>query len=156
MKEERAAYGREVVKGLSQQLTETYGKGWSEKQLRHCMQFAKVFLDISIVSTLWRQFSWSHFKVLSYIDDPLKREFYIEICKLENWSVRLLKDRINSLLYERTAISKQPDQTIKNDLAQLKEEQKLSPDLVFRDPYILDFLGLADTYSEKDLDKQTL
>jgi predicted nuclease of restriction endonuclease-like (RecB) superfamily len=87
-----------------------------------------------------------------YIDNALKREFYIEISQLENWSVRQLNERINSMLYERTAISKKPDETIKQDLQLLKDEQKLSPDLVFRDPYFLDFLGLKDTYSEKDLE----
>jgi len=73
------------------------------------------------------------------------------MCKIEKWSSRLLNDRMKSLLYERTAISKKPELTIKNDLALLKNEQKLMPDLVFRDPYFLDFLGLKDTYSEKDL-----
>jgi predicted nuclease of restriction endonuclease-like (RecB) superfamily len=86
------------------------------------------------------------------MSDPLKREFYIEMCKLEKWSVRTFQDRIQSMLYERTAISKKPEQTIKNDLALLNKEQKLSADLVFKDPYVLDFLGLKDTYSEKDLE----
>lgn len=87
-----------------------------------------------------------------YIEDPLKREFYIEMCKLEKWSVRVFQERIQSMLYERTAISKKPEDTILNDLASLKKKQQISPDLVFRDPYFLDFLGLADTYSEKDLE----
>lgn len=86
------------------------------------------------------------------MEDPLKRSFYIEMCKLEKWSVRVFQERINSMLYERTAISKKPEQTILNDLELLKTEQKVSPDLVFRDPYLLDFLGLKDTYSEKDLE----
>lgn len=86
------------------------------------------------------------------MEDPVKRSFYIEMCKLEKWSVLVFQERINSMLYERTAISKKPEQTIINDLELLKTEQKVSPDLVFRDPYFLDFLGLADTYSEKDLE----
>ena len=91
-----------------------------------------------------------------YIEDDLKREFYIEMCKLENWSTRTLQNRIKSLLYERTAISKKPNETIKKDLALLKNEQKIHPDLVFRDPYFLDFLDLKDTYSEKDLETAIL
>jgi predicted nuclease of restriction endonuclease-like (RecB) superfamily len=78
------------------------------------------------------------------------------MCKLENWSSRTLQDRINSMLYERTAISKKPQETIKKDIKQLENEQKLNPDLVFRDPYFLDFLGLADSFSEKDLENAIL
>jgi len=72
------------------------------------------------------------------------------MCKLEKWSTRRLQERIQSMLFERTAISKKPEQTIKNDLALLNKEQKVSADLVFKVPYVLDFLGLKDTYSEKD------
>ena len=84
--------------------------------------------------------------------DPLKRDFYIEICKMENWSVRQLRERMQSMLFERTSISKKPEETIKKELKKLKTKEEFSSDLVFRDPYLLDFLGLADTYSEKDLE----
>ena len=87
-----------------------------------------------------------------YIDDPLKRDFYIEMCKMNNWDSRTLGGRIKSMLYERTAISKKPDETIAHDLEQLREEGELSQDLVFRDPYFLDYLGLRDSYSERDLE----
>ena len=116
------------------------------------MQFALVFPDEKIVYTLCRELNWSHLRLIMFMDDPLKREFYIQMCKLEHWSFRTFRDRTQSMLYERTAISKKPEQTILNDLELLKNEQKLSPDLVFRDPYVLDFLGLTDTYSEKDLE----
>lgn len=149
---QRADYGKKIISQLSQKLTLDYGQGWSEKQLRHCLQFAGIFPDFQIVSTLWRQLSWSHLKELFYIDDALKRDFYIEMCKIERWSVRTLRERIQSMLYERTAISKRPEVTIKNELDLLKDEQKINPDLVFRDPYFLDFLGLKDTFSEKDLE----
>jgi predicted nuclease of restriction endonuclease-like (RecB) superfamily len=148
----RAEYGKQIVATLSRQLTMEYGKGWGEKQLRHCMRFADAFPDEQIVYTLCRQLSWSHIRLIMFMDDALKREFYIEICKLEKWSVRALRDRINSMLYERTAISKKPELTIQNDLTLLKDKQQLSPEMVFRDPYFLDFLGLKDTYSEKDLE----
>lgn len=152
LKDKRAEYGKQVIISLSEQLTNEYGNGWSDKQLRHCIRFAEVFPEKEIVSTLWRQFSWSHLKEIIYIEEPLKREFYIEICKLEKWSVRTLRERVNSMLYERTAISKKPELTIKNELSQLKNEGKITPDLIFRDPYFLDFLGLKDTYSEKELE----
>ena len=128
------------------------GKGWGEKQLRQCMQFALVYPDKEIVYALRRQLSWTHLRTVIYMEDALKRAFYIEMCKLENWSSRQLKERIQSMLYERTAISKKPELTIQNDLELLQNEQKLSADLVFRDPYVLDFLGLSDAYSEKDLE----
>lgn len=152
LQEKRADYGKQIVSTLAAQLKAEYGSGWSEKQLRHCLRFAEIFHEEPIVSTLWRQLSWSHMKEILYIEDAVKRDFYIERCKLEKWSVRTFRERIQSMLYERTAISKKPDLTILNDLNQLKNEKQLSPDLVFRDPYILDFLGLKDTYSEKDLE----
>ncbi len=149
---ERAEYGKQIVQTLSAQLELEYGKGWGEKQLRHCMQFAAVFNDEQIIYALRRQLSWTHLRSIIYMEDPLKREFYIQMCKLEKWSSRQLQERIQSMLYERTAISKKPELTIQHDLEQLKNEQKLNPDLVFRDPYFLDFLGLSDMYSEKDLE----
>lgn len=152
----RADYGEQIVKALAQQLSMEFGTGWSSKHLRHCIKFAEVFRDFEKVSTVWRQLSWSHFKELIYLQNPLQRDFYLEMCRLENWSVRTFRERINSMLYERTAISKKPEQLIQQELAQLKGEQKLSPDLVFRDPYFLDFLGLKDTYSEKDLESAIL
>ena len=152
LKNNRAEYGKQIVVTLARQLTEEYGKGWGEKHLRQCMQFANVFPDEQIVYALRRELSWTHLRSLIYMEDPLKREFYIEISKLEKWSSRQLKERIQSMLYERTAISRKPEQTILNDLTELKNEQKLSADLVFRDPYFLDFLGLSDTHSEKDLE----
>ena len=156
LKNERAAYGQEIVKQLSANLTEQYGKGWGEKHLRHCLRFVETFPDMQIVSTLQRQLTWSHIKSFLYIEDELKRGFYIEMCKLEQWSTRILEERINSMLYERTAISKKPEETIKHDLELLKNEQKLTPDLVFRDPYFLGFLGLSDKYSENDLEMAIL
>lgn len=112
----RAEYGKQIVSSLSTELTKQYGKGWSEKQIRHCLRFAETIPDFEIVSTLQRQLSWSHIKSLIYMDDPLKRSFYIEMCKMEKWSTRTMQERINSMLYERTAISKKPEETIKSEL----------------------------------------
>jgi predicted nuclease of restriction endonuclease-like (RecB) superfamily len=152
LQNQRAEYGKEIVSALSRQLTLDYGTGWSKRQLHHCIRFAEVFSDFEIVHTLCSQLSWSHLRLIIPMEDTLKRDFYIEMCKLEKWSTRTLQERIQSMLFERTAISKKPEQTIKNDLALLNKEQKLSADLVFKDPYVLDFLGLKDSYSEKDLE----
>jgi predicted nuclease of restriction endonuclease-like (RecB) superfamily len=148
---ERASYGQQVIQRLALDLTAKYGKGWSKQQLLHCLKVAQVFPDEEIVYALCIQLSWTHLRKLIFIEDPLKREFYTEMCKAETWSTRQLSDRIQSMLFERTAISKQPTLTIQADLEQLRTEGTVSPDLTFRDPYILDFLGLADTYSEIDL-----
>ncbi len=156
LQNQRAEYGKEIVSTLSRQLALEYGQGWSKRQLHHCIRFAEVFPNFEIVHTLCSQLSWSHLRLIFPIEDSLKREFYIEMCKLEKWSVRVFQDRIQSMLYERTAISKKPELTIQNDLSLLKNEQKLSPDLVFKDPYVLDFLGLKDTFSEKDLESSII
>jgi predicted nuclease of restriction endonuclease-like (RecB) superfamily len=152
----RAEYGKEVIKSLSKKLTVEYGKGWSEKQLRHCLRFAETFPKKEIVYALSRQLSWTHFRTIMYLKDDLRREFYIEMTKLENWNTRTLNEKIDSMLFERTAISKKPDELIKHELNELREENKLSPDLVFRDPYFLNFLGLEDRYSEKSLEDAIL
>ena len=149
-------YGKEIVSTLWRQLESEYGNSFSEKNIRRMMQFAKVFPEKKIVVSLVRQLSWTHILAIIPIDDPLKREFYIEMCKLEKWSVRTFRNQINSMFYERTAISRKPEETIKNDLELLKNEQQLTPDMVFRDPYFLDFLGLSDKYSEKDLESAIL
>ena len=110
------------------------------------IQFAEVFPDKEIVVSLIRQLSWTHFIALIPLKDDLRRNFYAEICRVERWSVRTLRKKIDGMLYERTAISKKPEKLIEKELATLREEDKLTPDLVLRDPYFLDFLGLKDTY----------
>jgi len=156
LKEKRADYGRKIVVTLSRQLTEDYGNNFNEKNLRRMIQFAEIFSDMEIVVTLSRQLSWSHFVAILPLKDDLQRDFYAEMCRIERWSVRTLRKKIDGMLYERTAISKKPEKLVKKELAALREEDTLTPDLVFRDPYFLDFLGLKDTYSEKDLETAIL
>lgn len=152
LKEERAEYGKQIVATLSRQLESEYGKSFSEKSLRRMIQFAELFPEEAIVVSLIRQLSWSHFMEVLPILHSLKREFYIQMCIHEKWSVRTFRERIQSMLYERTAISKKPEDVIISDLQMLRSEHKLNPDMVFKDPYFLDFLGLKDAYSEKDLE----
>lgn len=154
--EDRAEYGKEIVSTLSRQLVEEFGSGFSEKNLRRMVQFAEEFPDSEIVVSLIRQLSWTHILALIPLKKPLQREFYAEMCRAERWSVRTLRDKIGSMLYERTAISKKPEEVARAELAQLRSDDQLSPDLVFRDPYILDFLGLKDRYLEKDLEDAIL
>lgn len=156
LREKRAAYGEEIVSALGKQLGTEFGRGFSEKSLRHMIHFAEVFPNREIVSSLLRQLSWTHFLSIIYLKDPLQRDFYAEMCRIERWSTRMLQERIQSMLYERTALSRKPAQLIEQELKALREEDRLTPDLVFRDPYVLDFLGLKDTYSEKDLENSLL
>ena len=152
----KAEYGKTIIKKLSQRLVIKYGRGYGERNLFRMLKFYEYFPNIEILSTLSTKLSWSHFVELLQIKDNLKREFYTTMCKNEFWSVRTLRERISSALFERTAISKKPEQTIVNDLKLLNEENKMTTDLFFKDPYILDFLDLKDTYSEKDLESAIL
>lgn len=155
LKDERAEYGKEIVNSLSRQLVERYGNGYSTKNIRHMMKFYEIFGDIEIVSTLSRQLSWSHFKEFIYLQDKLKIEFYAQMCRLDHWSVRTLRDRIDSMLYERTALSKKPNELIRYELDKLQEGEVL-PAMILKDPYVLDFLELNDRYLEKDLEDAIL
>jgi len=152
LKGERAEYGAEILQALSAKLILEYGEGFAEKNIRRMVQFYDLFPNEQIVVTLSRQLSWSHFVVVLPVKNALAREFYTEMCRLERWSVRTLRNKIDSMLFERTALSTKPEELAKLELQQLREEDKLTPDLVFRDPYFLDFLGLKETYQEKDLE----
>jgi len=126
LRNQKAEYGKQVVTKLSNRLTLDFGKGYSQASLFRMIRLYDVFPDDKIFATLLRKLSWSHFIELMKIDDSLKREFYIQICINEKWPVRTLQERINSMLYERTAISGKPEKTILNDLerAILSELQK--------------------------------
>lgn len=156
LKKTRAGYGERIVATLGEQLGREFGRGFSEKSLRHMIRFAEAFPDERIVSALLRQLSWTHFLQIIYLDDPLKRDFYAEMCRIERWSTRTLQKRIDSMLFERTALSRKPAKLAEKELKQLRAEDRLTPDMVFRDPYLLDFLGLKDTFAEKDLEAAIL
>jgi len=156
LKGERAEYGKEIVSALARQLTTEYGRGFSEKSLRHMIRFAEAFPDERIVSALMRQLSWTHFLAIIYLPEPLQRDFYAEMCRVERWSTRTLQKKIGGMLYERTALSRKPEELARIELDALRDEDRMAPDLVFRDPYLLDFLGLKDTFLEQDLEAAIL
>lgn len=156
LKEKRAQYGQEIFYALSRKLVAEFGRGFSPANLFHMVRCAEVFPDPKILHALGAALSWTHFRRLIYIDDPLKRDFYAEMCRIERWNTRTLHQKIQSMLFERTALSKRPARLAEIELKQLREQDRLSPDLVFRDPYLLDFLGLKDTYAEKDLEAAIL
>jgi len=152
----RADYGKKIIPYLSIELTHLYGPGFNKRNLQSFVKLHAVINDVSILHTVCAKLSWSHLRIIIYIENEIKRAFYIQMAIHERWSVRTLQERIDSLLFERTAISKKPDHTIIEELKTLELDKKISPDLIFRDPYFLDFLGLHDTYSEKDLESMIL
>ncbi len=156
LREGRAEYGEEIVSTLSTQLVRTYGRGFGLRSLRRMLQFAELFPDEQIVVSLVRYLSWTHFIALIPLKKPLEREFYAEMCRIERWSVRTLRERIGGQLYLRTAVAKKPEAVVQAELSYLSAGGQMTPDMVFRDPYMLDFLGLPDGYSERDLEAAIL
>ena len=153
---ERADYGKQIISELAKALTTQFGRGWSKRNLFQMIKFAEEFPDIEIVHALRTQLSWTHFRYLIAIDDELKRNFYITMATQERWSTRTLDERIGALLFERTAISKKPDETIVAELTNLRETGQFNKDMLLKDPYMLDFLELNDRYLEKDLEDAIL
>lgn len=156
LQEKRAGYGEKIVHSLSAQLSMEYGPGFGRRNLFNMLRFAEVFPDEEKVHALRAQLTWTHIKKIVYIDDPLKRDFYTEMCRIERWNTRTLDKKINGMLYERTALSRKPEKLIKQELSLLRDEDRISTDLVLRDPYFLEFLGLKGIYSEKDLENAIL
>ena len=150
---QRAEYGKRIVSAVSTHLQALYGsKGFEPRTIRRMMQFASLFPDIEIVTPLVTQLSWSHFLIVMPIKDELQREFYLTMAASERWSKRTLQAKIDGMLFERTAIATKPDELIKKELSELRDDNKMSPDLVFKSPYFLDFTGLKGMYSEKSLE----
>ncbi len=156
LKEKRASYGEEILPTLSAKLVREYGDGYSERNLARMIRFAEVFPDPQILSALSANLGWSHFVEIIYLKDSLQRDFYAEMCRIERWSVRALRGKIQSMLFERTALSRKPEKLIQKELDALRDKDRLTPDMVFRDPYFLDFLGLTDSYDEKDVESAIL
>jgi predicted nuclease of restriction endonuclease-like (RecB) superfamily len=152
---ERAEYGKRILVTVSRNLTVEFGRAFTLRSLYRAIQFCQGFTDQEIVSTLSTQLSWSHFIELLPIKDPLARDFYAEMCRIERWDVRTLRQKIGGMLFQRTALSKKPEAVISAEIAKLRDGH-MTPDTVFRDPYILDLLGLKGAYNERDLESAIL
>jgi len=152
----RSEYGKQILATVSQELSGEYGRGFNYSALTRMARFAEALPQKKIVATLSQELRWSHFVVLIALKEPLQREFYAEMCRVERWSVRTLRQKIDSMLYERSAISRKPEELTRRELARLRNRSDMSPALIFRDPYVLDFLNLKDTYSESDLEAAIL
>jgi predicted nuclease of restriction endonuclease-like (RecB) superfamily len=145
LQNKRADYGRQIVVTLARQLTESYGRNFDERNLRRMLQFAEQFQEIEIVSTLSTQLSWSHFVELLPLKSPEARLFYARQAAAGQLGVRGLRSLISRKAFERTAIAD----------AQLAPGSSV-PRNTFKDPYLLDFLGLNDAYLENDLEAAIL
>jgi predicted nuclease of restriction endonuclease-like (RecB) superfamily len=155
LQNQRAAYGKQILATVSRGLVSEFGQTFSLRALYRAIQFSELFPDPEIVSTLSTQLSWSHFMELLPIKEPLARDFYAEMCRIEHWDVRTLRQKVGSMLYQRTALAKRPQSIIAAEISQLRDG-KLTPDIVFRDPYFLDLLGLQGAFSERDLESAIL
>jgi len=147
----RTEYGSKILATLSQLLTKKYGKGFTYTALTRMCKIAEIF-DQEMIATLSQQLSWSHLIELATISDNLRREFYLQMCIQQKWGIRELREQNSKMLFERTVISRQPEAVITSQLQELKEQNKLNPDLVIKNIYILDFLNLPQLYSETDLE----
>ncbi|MBD0392241.1 DUF1016 domain-containing protein [Wolbachia endosymbiont of Pentalonia nigronervosa] len=156
LKHKRADYGKRIIFQLAKELQIKYGRGFDRASLFRMVQFSKFFPDQEIVATLSQQLSWSHFIEIIAISDDLKRSYYLEMCRIERWSVRTLRSKIDTMLYERTALAKKPEDCIKQSIKKLREENTLAPEFIFHDPYFLNFAELPSSYSENDLENTIL
>ncbi len=151
----RAAYGQQILRHVSHKLTEEFGQGFSYSAITRMVRFAEWIKDQAIVATLSQQLSWSHFLALLPLNDPLARDFYAEMCRIERWDVRTLRRKVGGMLFQRTALSRKPKNVIAAEIGKLRDGE-MSADTVFRDPYFLDLLGLKGSYSESDLESAIL
>jgi len=152
LKLDRASYGEQIIKQLANKLQIKFGAGFGRRVIYRCVQFSKVFNEEKIVTSLSNHLKWSHFVALLNIDDRLKREFYAEMCRIERWSIRSLNDKINSMLYERTALAKNPEAFIEKEIQKLRETNVLKPDFIMQDPIILEFLSNQSIENEIDFE----
>lgn len=153
---ERAPYAQDTVKRLAARLSDRYGRGYSWQNIFRMMRAAEVFPEVEIFSTLSRKLSWSHVAELLTVSDQSRRDFYVAFAVHERWSVRTLRGKIAGKLYERTLAARGSSDEVDADLSMLVATGVVQPALAFRDPYVLDFLGLPPEHSEADLERAIL
>lgn len=144
-------YGRQILVTLSQQLTTRLGKGFSYSALTRMIKVAECF-DEENIATMSQRLSWSHLIELAGIESESKRQFYAQLAINHQWNIRALRKEIDAMSFERSAIATQPEKVISETLKKLEVNKQVSPELVFKNTYILDFLNLPAIYSEKELE----
>ena len=148
LQDSRAAYGKRILATVSQELCFEFGEGFTLRALYRSIQFFQLFPDKTIVSTLSPQLSWSHFIEILPIKDPLTRDFYAEMCRIERWDVRTLRKKIGGMLYQRTALSKNTKEVISKEIGNLRDG-RMTPDMVFPATanIISDKVGIKNAFS---------
>ena len=144
-------YGAKIVSTVSRLLTERFGTGYQRANIFRMLRVAREFPDEEIVSTLSRQLTWSHFVELSVISDPTKRLFYQQMSILYHWSVRQLRDQEDKMVYERSLIAAKPEDEQVKVLTTVADGD-ITPDVILKSSYVVDFLGLKRGFSEEELE----
>lgn len=139
---DRANYGDELLKRLSQALTKDLGNGFSYSNLRNFRQFYLTYPDIEICYTVCSKLYWSHNRLIMRVNDPLVRQFYLEEAATQNWSVRTLERNINTLYYQRMLSTQ--NRSIQQDTRQIVDE---NPEGFVKDPYIFEFFNIPEPLS---------
>jgi predicted nuclease of restriction endonuclease-like (RecB) superfamily len=153
---QRAQYGTDTVKRLAIELTQRYGRGYSWQNLFRMAKFAELYPDPQIFSPLARILTWTNITEVLTLDPPVRRDFYLTLCARERWTKRMLRAQIAGKLYERTIAARGSDEGVEAEIAMLRRDSTASRALAFRDPYVLDFLGLPAAHSESDLEQAIL
>ena len=146
-----SAYGKKILATLSQRLTARYGRGYTYSALTRMMKVARLYSDNEMFAMLSQTLSWSHFLELITIEDETKRLFYQQMSIGDHWSVQQLRDKQDEMAYERSLIVAKPDDEKVKKLENITVQQT-EPDVVLKSSYVLNFLGLNDYYTEKELE----
>ena len=146
-----SAYGSKILATLSQRLTERYGKGYTYSAVTRMMKVAQCYSDEEMFATLSQTLTWSHFLELVTIENDTKRLFYQQMSIAGHWSVRQLRDKQDGMAYERSLVAAKPEDEIVKTLERVTPTH-MEPDVVLRNSYVLDFLGLNRYYTEKELE----
>jgi predicted nuclease of restriction endonuclease-like (RecB) superfamily len=146
---DRAEYGKGLLKYLSEKLTDEFGKGFEESNLRRMRQF---YVSFQNCDALRHELSWTHYRMLLKVEDVKARQFYLDECAKSNWSTRQLERQINSFYFQRL-LSSQDKDSIRNEIQTLEKGVDVKD--IIRDPYVLEFLGLEQTPNlyEKDIEQ---
>ncbi len=153
---ERAEYGERVIERLESSLSSEYGRGFSKRNITYMVEFYSAFPELEILQTVSAKLTWSHFLALIQVKEKKAREFYAYFSLNDGWSVRQLRSNIHRMLFESTEISKKSENEIQKGITILKNDQPLTPDLVLKDPYVLEFLNLPKDHYESDLEEAIL
>lgn len=150
---DRAQYGKSLIDDLAIYLTSQFGTGFNATNLRYMRQFYQCF---PIHHTVCDKLSWSHVRTILKVKDEKARQFYIDECCSQNWSVRQLERQINTLYYDRLLASRDKE-AVRSEIAS-STQTKITPKEIIRDPYVLEFLGIpqGEHFLESDLEEMLI